>query len=48
MVHGEWDWKVPRIMRIDLVNGRAPILEIQEGKKGNWVQRTGKWVLENL
>lgn len=48
VVHGEWNWEIPSILKIDLVSGRSPIIEIREERKGSWVQRAGKRILEEI
>jgi hypothetical protein len=48
VVNREWNWRIPGILKIDLVSGRSPILEIREERKGNWVQRVVKRILEEI
>jgi amino acid permease len=45
---GKWDWRVPRGAKIDLVSGRAPILEVREQVKGGLLKRAGKRILEPI
>jgi len=44
---GKWDWMVPKGSKIDLVNGRAPILKVKE-EDGGLLKRGGKRILEAI
>jgi len=47
--HGEWNWKIPRGARIDLVSGRAPMCEFPaEEETGNLFKRAARRVLEAI
>ena len=48
--HGEWNWKVPRAARIDLVSGRAPMCEVAPAKEetGSLFKRAARRVLEAI
>jgi hypothetical protein len=48
VTQGNWNLGIPRILRIDVVNGRAPILEIRDKNSGNWFQRAVKWLLDKI
>jgi hypothetical protein len=43
----DWSWRIPRASKIDLVNGRAPILDVIE-RNENWLKRTGRKALEAI
>jgi hypothetical protein len=48
VVRKKWDWKVPNLKIVDLVNGCAPLDPISAGKPTNWFQRGVKEVLDKL
>jgi hypothetical protein len=48
VVHKKWDWEIPKLPRVDTVNGCAPYDPASSGKPMNWFRKIVKWVLDKL
>ena len=48
VIHKKWDWEIPKLKRVDLVNGCAPLDVASVEKSMNLLQKGGKWVLDKL